>query len=136
LNALHNAALIGQHLSPLTKALPSALASPSWLDRAKAVRSRNLEDIAAANLIDAVVADDPRVRPTEFQARIEAALQHNPDSLRGLRMLGLGLAAAGRTAKALPYLRRFVALDPSDTEVQAVLARVTGAEPTPVSERH
>ena len=56
-------------------------------------------------------------------AHLEAGLAMSPEDLRMVSLLGQALLRAGRTAQAIPYLRKSVELQPKMPQIRALYAR-------------
>ena len=68
-------------------------------------------------------------RTDDAAALVAGVLAHEPDLVAGHTLRAIIALGRGRTAEALPPLRRALQLDPYDAEARALLDRLEAARP-------
>ena len=107
--------IIERHLSPLSRVLQVSSNDDGLLAEAELIRTFNIGDMTAANLLELIEPEQLQADPSAGINKLRAVLVANPRNLAGLRMMGELLVLQQRDAEALPYLRQVLELDEQDS---------------------
>ena len=120
LRELPTVELISGHLDPIESLLPEA--SAPLLARAAEIRSRNLGDLAASAYVRRVDGLKGRGDLPGIERVLSRALEHNPENVLALRLMGDVLLQLGRSAESLGLYERALDGDPDDFHARRGLA--------------
>jgi spermidine synthase len=114
--------LIGENVDPIERMLAEGTTGFD-LEKARSMRKLNLGDVVASSLIRQV-GDARGGDPAGAVARMERAVEWNPESAEAHRLLADSYLLLGRTGEAEPRYLRAIAIDSTHARAHAGLALV------------